>query len=466
MNSAQQRGKYILADWVAAIVTWLLFNWLRYEELAVYEGFSSLRNYLMYHQVWKGQLLVPIFWLLLFALSGYYNKPFAKSRLTEFFSTLITVTIGVVFLFFAIILNDLPRKYEVYYELFFILWGIQFLSTYIPRLLITLDGIRRIKRREWSARVLIMGVGRQAGRLADDLYKLGYTIVGFVEIEEEGEPAVASDLIVGRFAEMAEMMPRLAVDELVLAPDSADMHRQLSILHALYSYGVPIKVLADNSNMLSRVNIKTIHGEPLVDLTDNNFSEAEKNIKWLFDKVIAVVALVVLSPAFLYVAWRIRRESEGPVFFRQERVGRFGKPFLICKFRTMYLNAEEQGPLLSVENDSRITPFGRIMRKYRIDELPQFWNVLKGEMSLVGPRPERPYYIHQIVKEAPYYYLLHNVRPGITSLGMVKYGYATNVEQMIERLKYDILYYENMSLVLDITILIYTVKTVVTGKGV
>ena len=132
----------------------------------------------------------------------------------------------------------------------------------------------------------------------------------------------------------------------------------------------------------------------------------------------------------------------------------------------MYVDAEDGGPKLSHEEDSRITHFGAIMRKYRLDELPQFWNVLKGDMSLVGPRPERKYFIDQIVQRAPYYYLLHNVKPGITSLGMVKYGYASTVDQMLERLEYDIIYYENMSLALDITILVYTIKTVVTGKGI
>ena len=178
------------------------------------------------------------------------------------------------------------------------------------------------------------------------------------------------------------------------------------------------------------------------------------------------MALLLLSPLFVYIAWRVKRDSEGPVLFKQERIGYLGRPFMIYKFRTMRLDAEKAGPLLSKVDDERITPFGHILRKYRLDELPQFWNVLKGDMSLVGPRPERKYFIDQIVRRVPYYYLLHNVRPGITSLGMVKYGYAGNVDQMIERLEYDMLYYENMSLAMDLKILIYTVITVVTGKGI
>ena len=216
----------------------------------------------------------------------------------------------------------------------------------------------------------------------------------------------------------------------------------------------------------SKIRLQAVNGVPLAAITENNFSPAEQNIKLFADRVVSASMLLLLSPLYLYIAWRVKRDSPGPIIYKQERIGLHGRPFLIYKFRTMYVGSEEKGPMLSREDDERITPFGLVMRKYRLDELPQFWNVLKGDMSLVGPRPERKYFIDQIVQKAPYYYLLHNVRPGITSLGMVKYGYAGTVDQMIARLEYDIVYYENMSLALDIAILVYTVKTVLTGKGV
>ena len=466
MKKSKQAGKYILSDFISASVAWLLFNILRYEVFAIDEGADSLLDYLQYPGVLGGQVVIPLFWLVLYYFSGYYNKPFGKSRLTELFSTFITVLIGTVFVFFALLLDDIPRSIDIYYKLFFGMFGFQFFITYIPRLLITQSWMRKIKNREWGMEVLIIGAGGKAVRIAHDLYRLGYDICGFVSEDERTPVKADRNQVLGTVEDIPVLMEKENVDEIVLAVESKNNKALLGILYSLYRYKRPIKVLADRFNMLSKIQLRTIRGIPLVDVTDNNFSPAEQNIKLFLDKVCSVVALLLLSPLFAYIAWRVKKDSPGPVFFRQERIGYLGQPFWMYKFRTMYVNAEENGPSLSSEDDLRVTPFGRIMRKYRLDELPQFWNVLKGDMSLVGPRPERKYFIDEIVKTAPYYYLLHNVRPGITSLGMVKYGYAASVDKMVERMEYDILYYENMSLTLDLTILIYTVKTVITGKGV
>jgi exopolysaccharide biosynthesis polyprenyl glycosylphosphotransferase len=465
MNKKKQIANYVISDLIAASVVWLLFNVIRYDKIAFYIGYSSLKSYLL-SDVLEGQLIVPFFWLFIYYLSGYYNKPFGKSRISEFFTTFLSVGIGVILLFFIMILNDLPRSFHIYYQLFFSLFGLQFVLTYIPRLVITQNGIYKTKKRKWSQHILIIGVGNKAKDIADNLYKSGYTISGFIVVDEKVRAAVDPTRILGSIHDLAGIISSRHIDELVVAAVSIGSEKLIDILYPLYRYKLPVKILADKSFVLSKARIKTILGVPLVDVTDNNLSEAEKNIKFLSDKLISISALLLLSPLFVYIIRRIKKDSSGPVFFRQERIGYMGRPFMMHKFRTMYENAENDGPLLASENDSRVTLFGRIMRKYRLDELPQFWNVLKGDMSLVGPRPERRYYIDQIVKKAPYYYLLHNVRPGITSLGMVKYGYAGNVDEMIERLEYDMLYYDNMSLIMDITILTYTIKTVITGKGI
>lgn len=466
MKKNRQIGKYILSDYVSALVAWLLFNIFRYEVFAINGGDGSLFDYLQYPGVLTGLAIMPFFWLVLYYFSGYYNKPFGKSRLTELFSTFITVLVGTIIVFFVLLLDDIPYSIAIYYKLFFAIFVLQFFITYIPRLLITQGGVRKIKNREWAINVLIIGAGEKAIRIARDLYRMGYEICGFVSENEDIQPKAHPDQVVGTVNDIPVLMEQKSVDEIVLAIESKDNKVLLEILYSLYRYKRPIKVLADRFNMLSKIRIRTIRGIPLVDVTDNNFSAVEQNIKLFCDKVCSLVALFLLSPLFLYIAWRVKNDSPGPIFFCQERIGYLGRPFLMYKFRTMYVNAENNGPSLSSEDDCRVTRFGRIMRKYRLDELPQFWNVLKGDMSLVGPRPERKFFIDKIVKTAPYYYLLHNVRPGITSLGMVKYGYAASVDEMVERMEYDILYYENMSLTLDLTILIYTVKTVLTGKGI
>ncbi|MDE6077246.1 MAG: sugar transferase, partial [Muribaculaceae bacterium] len=256
------------------------------------------------------------------------------------------------------------------------------------------------------------------------------------------------------------------IDQIVIAGACYDEEKVMQILYKLYYLGIPVKIAPDTfSYVTSAIRLQDIYGEPYVDLTSPSLSESSKNVKRFMDVVFSALILLLLSPLYLLLAVMVKIDSKGPVIYSQERIGRKQKPFRIYKFRTMRTDAESSGPRLSEENDPRVTRVGRVLRKYRLDELPQFWNVLKGEMSIVGPRPERRFFIDQIMRCAPYHALVYQVRPGITSWGMVKYGYASSVDQMVERTHYDLIYISNMSLYVDLKILIYTVKTVVTGKG-
>ncbi len=271
----------------------------------------------------------------------------------------------------------------------------------------------------------------------------------------------------GGHENMETILMEQQVEEVIIALEPTEHGKIGDIVNRLSMLDIKISAIPSITDILTgKVKSTTIFGTPLLEVDQDVMPYWQQNVKQMMDIFISIFALIILLPLNLALIVGVKLSSSGPILYKQDRIGRFGREFKIYKFRSMYHNAEENGPELSSKHDPRVTRFGQLMRKHRFDEIPNFINVLMGDMALVGPRPEREYFIEKIIKTAPHYTHLQKVKPGITSWGQVKYGYAENVEEMIKRLRYDILYIENMSLFVDVKILFYTVITIVKGRGV
>lgn len=465
LSVALQRLKYIASDWVLSSVAFFIFNLIRCRIL-----FPDLDmwNFVLSTKLLIEQATVPVLMFAIYWLSGYYNRPFGKSRLQELITTFFSALINTSVIFLILLINDQTGRRTVNYELLIILFGLLFVLPYAGRILITLHASSHFRHHQWEFRTLIVGNTREgremAYRLENGAGRVGYRILGF--LESQGDKYPDDDCSVYPIEKAEEVCRDLNIEQLVIAPGNGSEERVLHLLYRLFHIGIPIKIAPDTlSYVTSAIRINDIYAEPFIDLTAPSLSESAKNVKLVADRVVSALLLVALLPVYAIVSILVKLSSPGPVFYSQERIGLRSRPFKIYKFRTMRRDAESEGPKLSVEDDPRVTPVGKVLRKYRLDEIPQFWNVLKGDMSIVGPRPERAYFIDKIMKEAPYYAMVWQVRPGITSWGMVKYGYASTVKQMVERTRFDLIYLSNMSILVDLKILIYTVKTVLTGRG-
>ncbi len=464
-----QRLKYLLADYVMSNLAWLGYNCVRYWFGAV-QGQSSFAVFLSSPMTVVGQIVFPLAMMAVYYLSGYYNEVFRKSRVQELMLTLTTAAINSLVIFFVALINDLVLDRKSNYEMLLVLFIMLFFMVYVVRALITGHASHCIKSGRWSSPTLVVGCGKAAvdrvRRMEQMHYSLGYDVVGYVAIPGE-DRAGGIDRPVYVLDGLSAVCADIGIKELIVVPTVNDPPRVLSVINRLFALNLPIKITPDRYNVLrSRVRLSDLCGDPLIDISGSTMSESGKNIKRCTDVLVSLLLILLLLPVYAVVALLIKRDSPGPVFYSQQRVGLHNRPFSIHKFRTMVADAEASGPQLSSANDPRVTRLGRVLRKYRIDELPQFWNVLRGDMSLVGPRPERQYYVDRILEHEPAYSLVHQIRPGITSMGMVKFGYASTVDEMVERAGFDLLYLENMSLLNDLKILVYTVKIVVTGKGV
>lgn len=422
----KQQLLYILVDIFSSLLVWgsfLIFRWL------VYDGrvFSVDSVLIPMFNFYTPLIAYPIGCLIIYYLSGYYLRPLRKPYLRELRRTFISALIISFGAFFIFIIDDPVTQYERYITSLIVLFVLQFIGSYIPRLLVT-----------------------YISHKFDHDEPRVYTIHSMNEVEQ---------------CELAHQLE--PYDEVILDFKSKSKENDIyTLINRLYPCNVEISVVPSLYDMLTgAAMIDDVSDQPLIRISEHKMSDTGLCIKRAFDVVVSAMMLILLSPLYLILSLLVWYSSKGPVFYKQERIGLHGLPFNIIKFRTMCVHAEEATPQLSADDDPRITKVGKWMRKYRLDELPQFWNILRGEMSIVGPRPERRYFINQIEEKAPYYCMIYKIRPGLTSWGPIKVGYTDTLDKMIRRLNYDIVYIENMSIRLDIKIMFHTIGVIFNGKG-
>lgn len=464
------RCLYIGSDILALIIAYFLTNNIRFFYEEANSHWDTLREFLFGEKSIAVSLYVLLLWGIIIFLSGYYNNPFRRGRINDLANTLATTIIAGTLQYLFIVTDDLLRDTKRLLPLYFILLGCYFLCIYITRSIISYYKVRWLASPSHFLPVAIIGSPLEIGKIKKKstllhiIPAIEINIEEFITDHSRGEQRQYE--LTQLITHSKTILDKTKVSAIYLAVRQEESPLGMHLLYSLYAYRCDIYITAESIPLsLGDLYLGSALSIPLIQLSQTNMKEYEKNIKWVVDKGCSLIAMLLLSPLYLSLAYLVKKSSPGPIFYKQERIGRFGKPFLIYKFRTMYIDSEKNGPCLSHENDPRITPLGKVLRKYRLDELPQFFNVFRGDMSLVGPRPERAYYIERLIEEAPYYYLLHNVLPGITSLGMVTYGYASTLEEMKERLQSDWIYYKNMSLTLDLKILLATFKTLLRGKG-
>ena len=319
-------------------------------------------------------------------------------------------------------------------------------------------------------KVIIIGNGDNAYSLASSLSKHKqklYSVIGLVSVGKEFESNQNSLRHLGKINDIKDILVREMVTDIVIALDEMNHASIMELISKINGSPVNIKIVPDLYEVVSGLaRTEQIIGTPLIDINFKDGFWARSGFKRVFDFSFSLLLILVLFPIFILIAILIKYDSNGGALFSQIRLGKNGREFLVFKFRSMVNNAEEEsGPIWAADNDPRTTRIGYILRKYRLDELPQLLNVLKGEMSLIGPRPERPFFVKKLKKELPMYIRRLRVRPGITGWSQIKHPSDTDIDDVRKKLKYDFFYIENLSFNLDIKILLYTIIVVFSGRG-
>ena len=461
--------RLVLLDYATATLAWIFF-WAYRQQLLGHTDFLHAWELIQARDFITSFIIIPGGWLFLYFLSGTYFDLYRKSRLNEVNRTLISCIIGSILIALLFFAND-NTDYSYFIKGTGRYLLIQTVITLAGRMLMLKNIKRRLVYGKVGFNTLIIGGNYKAVEVYKQLTEghkpLGNIFKGFIYSTKEASNGMSQFLTeLGHLNNLEQIIDQHEIEEVIVAVDSSEHHLLENILTRLSYRPVLVKVLPDLYDIISgSVKTSNVYDAVLIHIHPDLMPDWQRVCKRTIDIVASIVAMIILSPVYLFAALKVKLSSQGPIIYKQQRVGLYGRLFYIYKFRSMYVNAEENGPALSSDEDPRITPWGKIMRKWRIDELPQFYNILIGDMSLVGPRPERKYFIDIISQTHPHYKYLHKVKPGITSWGMVQFGYASNVDEMLQRMKYDLLYIENCSLALDIKIMLYTLMVIFQGRG-
>ncbi len=440
----------------------IIAGWIAYYVIIFPHYTNGINPFLIF-------ILIQLLWSLVFVIGNLYKGEFTISRIHETKTFLQITFTGVVFVIFLeairiVSLSISPRGLLKYWMLFsaIAILGRLFIRGYQKYLLG--QGIGR-------ERTLIIGNnkrGQRAAIILDQHHQQGFDVVGFIQADDE--PVFENTTkfqVLGNEENIHQIISEYGVSDVVLALTHPEHTRIMNTVSRINGAPVTIKVLPDLYEVISGLaRTQQIAGLPLMELDLNLHTIYVSSIKRLVDILIGIPMLIAAIPVWALVAILVKIDSKGPILYRQERLGFHGKPFNICKFRSMRQDAEQgTGPVWAGENDNRITSVGRWLRRFRLDEIPQLMNVVRGDMSLIGPRPERPYFVDKLMKEFPFYHRRLNVKPGISGWAQIKHPYDQDIEDVRQKLKYDFYYIENISFSLDIKILFSTAWVVFSGQG-
>lgn len=470
MNATKRhRWIWIAGDYIASAVALFAFALVRYYT-DIHSGFPSLESFLVHPPVMLEQVLFPLFVVGLSALGGCYQNLLHKSYLQEAANAFTVAIMSTGVFFLVALIDDTHDDRVISYRLILSLVGLLMCALYIERCFLTAYTRRMISSGKWFYPAILIGsrnkitdlrksISQRQGDMA--LKPVGCVVLDSSSADDSTQlPQMSIDQAISMAADNS-------IEKFIITENLDSSASDMDLINRLLITGKDILVPPSSLSPLTlRGKITNVTGIPLVNIGFTSVSPATLNIKRCLDITGASLGLLLSLPVLAVGAIAVATDSKGPIIYRQMRVGRYGKQFPIIKLRTMHDNAEPQGPSLSFADDPRITRTGHWLRKYRIDELPQFVNILRGDMSLVGPRPERSFFLDQLREELPEYTLLQRVRPGLTSWGMVKFGYASSIEEIKQRARIDLLYLDNMTLLTDIKIILYTIRTVITGKGI